>query len=223
MLFNATNIHVTVNEVWLPDTVSISYQQQGGVEPLYGYMDREFRTVARRSNLVAGTIGIYFTSHDLFFRYLNKYENTVERGSDYRSAVEDAKRNVRSAINAGELTTLLANLDLTTDNSEHYLQALFEQYRLQADTPTQEKNRLGDSDVLGENAYKLGKDTTGTYRDEGSIIKLYYGDNIDQEVEALHNVWILGRAKSPVENSPRVGAEPVMEFYSFIASRVSRA
>lgn len=223
MLFNATNIHVTVNEVWLPDTVSISYQQQGGVEPIYGYMDREFRTVARRSNIVAGTIGIYFTSHDLFFRYLNKYENTQARGVNYRAAVEDAKRNVRSAINAGELTTLLANLDLTTEDSEHYLQALFEQYNTQAETPTQERNRLSDSDVLGENAYKLGKETTGTYRDEGSIIKLFYGDNLDQEVEALHNVWILGRAKSPVENSPRVGAEPVMEFYSFIASRVARA
>lgn len=224
MIFNATNVHITVNNNWLNEAVSISWQQQGGVEPLYGYKDVEFRTVAQRSNIVAGTIGIYYTDHDYFFRYLSKSSTGTRPEDQVNRAIEDAAQEVRSAEGAGELATLLGNLDLTQAESDYYIEALFNQYNVNPDESSRiGSSRIRNSDVLGEEGYKLQKEVPRGAPGEGSTVTIWYGDLQDRESQTLHNVWIIGRAPTPIENSPRQAAEPLMEFWSFIASRVERS
>jgi len=219
MLFNATNTYVTINDQWLNDAVSIVWQQQGGVEPIYGYMDREFRTVATKQNIIAGTIGIYFHQHDLFFRYIaDNYKVDLDNREALQAKVE---REVNNAIITGRLANLLTELDLADTNNpltELYLDAV---KRLNGVTvPNRDVMRPENSDVLGEAGFQV-------MNGRGATVKIYYGDpadteNPNKEVEVLYNTWFLGRAKTPIENSPRSAGEPAMEFYSFIASRVGR-
>lgn len=234
MLFNSTNIHIAVNGKWLRDAASITYQQQGGVDPLYGYMDREFRSVSRKQNIIAGTLGIYFKSHDRFFQYLVPISEQGKR--EERAQEQDRiRKEVESAISTGALLALLNTLDLKSDEFNKYMAVVQEvQGVTRPIRDPFEQYRIRNADVLGDSAHNLLK----LNLQPGARIDIYYGDAPDMEfqgdirnflhlselsdIETLYNVWIVGRAKTPIENSPRVGAEPVMEFYSFIASRVGR-
>lgn len=229
MLYNATNVHIAVNGKWLSDAASITYQQQGGVDPLYGYMDREFRTVCRKQNIIAGTIGIYFKEHDRFFRYLAHIGGEDEL-SERQQEQDRIQAQVQRAIDAGELITLLNTLDLKSDEFNKYMKVVQDiQGVSRPARDPYEQYRIANADVLGDSAHKLLQSTNGARIDiyygdpeEFPGVRMLTGEGDPSEIESLYNVWIIGRAKTPIENSPRAGADPVMEFYSFIASRIGR-
>lgn len=233
MLFNATNIHLAVNGNWLKDAASITHQQQGGVDPLYGYMDRNFRTVCRKQNIVAGTVGIYFREHDRFFRYLAG--SGFEQARTEREQEQDRiRREVERAINAGELLTLLSTLDLKGEEFKKYMKIVQDvQGVRRPNRDPYEQYRIENADVLGDSAHKMLASGNGArldiyygsepnYFQQGEVFNTRVRGGAENDIETLYNVWIIGRAKTPIENSPRAGAEPVMEFYSFIASRIGR-
>lgn len=233
MLFNATNIHLAVNGNWLKDAASITYQQQGGVDPLYGYMDREFRTVCRKQNIIAGTVGIYFREHDRFFRYLAS--SGFEQDLSEREQEQDRiRQEVERAISAGELLTLLSTLDLKSDEFNKYMKIVQEIQGVRRPVrDPYEQYVIENADVLGDSAHKMLASSNGArldiyygsepqYYQQGEVFNTQVRGGAENDIETLYNVWIIGRAKTPIENSPRVGADPVMEFYSFIASRVGR-
>lgn len=234
MLYNATNTYVAINGKWLNDAVSITYQQQGGVDPLYGYMDREFRDVARKNNIVAGTIGIYFKEHDKFFRYLTR-AGADEAISEREQEQQRIRSQVQAAVDAGTVASLLSTIDLNSDQFALYRQELQKILGVTRPVTNQRDDRPANADVLGDSGHQL------LHQTQGARIDIYYGDRPvstvrrdngvevtahalanQSEIESLYGVWIIGRAKTPIENSPRQGADPVMEFYSFIAKGITR-
>lgn len=235
MLFNATNIKLVVNGFWLNDACSISYQQQASHEPIFGYMDLRYRTVASASGIISGTIGMYYSDYDSFFRYLaapsGNPHNVIE---DFKREEEKYKAAVKNAADAGDMVNLMASTDLNDETFSKLERAAFQNAGLEPPPAPQQPNlrninffksasekRLvfsDDADVIGksgwEASYKRMRDTTA-----GATIDIYYGD-ASPKVESLQKVFIIGRAKSPIENSPRVGADPVLEYFSFIASHI---
>lgn len=221
MHFNATNIHVLVNSQWLNDACSISWQQQGGVEPLWGYMDDRFRDVSRVTNLIVGTIGIYYRDHDKFFRYLAARGNPDK---DARlEAQERAKAEVQAAIKAGTLTTLLASVPLDDPSWSLYAQAAMRRFQVKLEDDPDGLSK--DADPVGKSGFdqtSRASATDGDKRYPGATLDVLLGDGKDRVSERLYGVWITGRARSPIENSPQTGAQPLMEYYSFIANHVGR-
>lgn len=242
-MFNSTNIHIRVNGYWLEDAASISYQQQGGSEPVYGYMDQEFRTATRRTNLIVGTIGIYFKEHDKFFRTLGTRTETATR-----QTIESERSRIRSevaaATNAGDILSLLSRLNIDSEEFDKYVEEL-ERINNIHRTTTVDRSPIPNSDVLGASGWDRlrGPNSIGG-RQNGARIDIHYGEEslvgyegdnwmarattrMDRrdtryEVETLYNVYLIGRAKSPIENTPGNSAEAVMEYYSFYASHVGR-
>lgn len=239
MSFNSTNVHIKVNGNWLNDAVALSWQQQGGVEPLYGYYDQEFRTTARRSNIITGTLGIYYEELDKFFRYLQTSDRAVERQN-----LEQEQERIRSEVDAatanGELLTLLTTLDMTSSSFDKYKAELEKKFKVQRPVENPfERATITNADVLGRSGYDLLSDSNG------ARIDIHYGDDPEYDVETLdlaglsadvprnrrgtrntvetlYGVWLIGRARSPIENSPGNSAEGIMEYYSFIARQVGR-
>lgn len=224
MVFNATNVHITINDRWLKDACSISWQQQASHEPIYGYMNERFRRVALGQGLVVGTIGVYFSEHDLFFRYLATAPGSgTEWNSILGIAEEELKlrKAVKESLALGDFINIMSTIDLNSEAFRRIEEAAFEGAGLFVTTRKAGVNDLyEDSDVVGrsgwEAAYYRQRASTA-----GVTLKVHYGDAYSKQVvEKLSNVYILGRSKSPIDNSPRVAGEAVMEYYSFIASHV---
>lgn len=228
MVFNATNVHVSINDRWLKDACSISWQQQASHEPIYGYMNERFRRVALGQGLIAGTIGIYFSEHDMFFRYLATAPGPASEWNTIvgiKQEEEKVRNAVRQSLALGDFVNIMSTVDLNSDTFLMIEAAAFEAAGLERPTPkVAGVNELyEDSDVVGRSGWEASY-----YRQRASTagvtLKIHYGDAYSsQVVERLSNVYILGRSKSPIDNAPRAAGEAVMEYYSFIASHVEPA
>jgi len=228
MLFNPTNCHVTVNGQWLNDAVSISYQQQASHDPLYGYMDTRFRTVAKSSGLVVGTLGIYFHEHDTFFKYMATAPGQVDpTGSSpaYDQQRAAADKSIRQQEDAADFINFVGSLDLNSEEFAQMADVAFDIASIENPEPVNEKP-IQDSDMIGDSGFRVTRRHSSI--DEldqnipGGRIEIYYGDSAAARIiEVLYGVHILGRAKSPIENRAGSSGEPVMEYWSFIASHVT--
>lgn len=227
MVFNATNVHVSINDRWLKDACSISWQQQASHEPIYGYMSERFRRVALGQGLVVGTIGVYFSEHDMFFRYLATAPGPASEWNTIVGIKQEElriRRAVKESLALGDFINIMSTIDLNSETFRMIEAAAFEGAGLSVSTHKAGVDDLyEDSDVVGRSGweasyYRQRASTTGV------TLKVHYGDAYStQVVEKLSNVYILGRSKSPIDNSPRAAGEAVMEYYSFIASHVEPA
>jgi hypothetical protein len=229
-LFNSTNCHVVINGQWLDDACAVSWQQQADHEALFGYMDTRFRAVAKSAGIVSGTIGVYFHEHDKFFRYLYFTQGQLQQIDAANEQIEETRRLIEKAAQSQQDTADLIGLISTLDlNSEDFASLEKGAYAAAGVTPppsVMEQTRLADDpDVIGDAGFKAAnshshRDVYGQ-RIPGARLEIYHGDDIKaRQVEVLYGFYILGRARTPIENRAGVGAQPQMEYFSFIASHV---
>lgn len=228
-ILNATNVHISLNGHYLDQAVSIAVQEQANHKMAYGYMDVDPRRPLKGRKLVVGTIGIHFRAADYFFRFL---ENTVGRPRANREEVIDAtRRRIKEFKSDAELLAYLSITDLDSDEFEVLAEAV-------------KKNALDEPEAILPGIEARTPDTVGedgfnsTIRQDrrvfyhptlnrsylGHTIRIHYGDAENEKVEEdIIGVLFTGRAKTPIENSAGVSADPLMEYYSFIAARIDPA
>lgn len=221
-IVNSTNVHITINDQWVDEAVSISVQRQASHQMIYGYMDVDPRRPIRGNAIVVGTIGIHHRSADYLHRYLI---NSVAPESTREREIDRKREALKEFKTDAALLAFMSTLDLTSDEFDVLAEAV-ETSAISA--PIRGNNDGAQAaDPIGEDGFaasiqrKPFRHPTKNRTYIGNTIKIYYGDAQNEHFsEAIFGVIFTGEAMSPLENTAGVSADPLMKYYSFIAARI---
>ena len=231
---------VFIGGYWVDDAQACEWQVTDPKEPLYGFRDREFRTVAVGQTLVHGIL-------DLLFRYkgylalalarLNTLSDRIEKG--VRSgdvSAQQGPRRLRELLHAATEGNDFASagidpLSLTPESRRAFLEKSFQEFDIPTFTRLSEALRddlwNGAVDTLGLPIVEIQRPRVGSWPfpfdmsvvyDQTDPVALTQNQD-NTRVEILRDVHIVGMSKM-ITNSVPGGARAIIERYQFIARTV---
>lgn len=238
---------VFINGFWLDDAQGCEWQITDPKEPLYGFRDREFRTVATGQTLVHGMLDINFRSKGYLTRALQRISTLNwalrEEGgtvTDIRTAAgitDDGPLSVRAIMRASEGNDFLEQgIDPTRVSAQGFRDFLaqpFEEFDIRGFTKLSTALReqfwsLTDPNSIEPDTSMLGPGfRAGLFGLPFDMSVVYQSpDPLDREaeqdpalVEILRDCYIVGQSKQIGNNVPG-GGRAVVERYQFIAREV---
>lgn len=224
-----------IGQFWIDDARGIELMVSDPKEPLYGYADPQFTTVARGQTIVHGALDINFRMKGYLFLALSRLESIDAIAASVGDVSEDPVRKILYALqNRNELGDLgLDPAALSKEQRQTLLERPFEAFDLKG------FKRIGDAlkadiwrreEVLAPSLVELAQSVrprAARFSDPFEL-KIVY-DRVDPSdvlasqdhvlVERVLDIHFVGQSKIIMNNVPG-GGEPLVERYQFIARDV---
>ena len=227
---------VFIKGFWVDDALGCEWQVTDPKEPLYGFRDIEFRSVAQGQTLVHGLLDINFRMKGYLVLALSRLETPDQRIARNTTGSNASPQRMSEIIHAAEVGNDFASsgidpLSLSPEARRAFLEKSYQEFDIETFYKLSKAVRedLWDTTVdhlsVSEAHAKRGRAAAWPFPFDLTVVydQIASGNDRDQldnaRVEIIRDVHIVGMSKMFANTVPG-GAKAITERYQFIARTV---